>query len=356
MSIHRKDENGEWQLVDDAEDTWGKLLQADDIAVANRKDHDMDLSESAVLDNLPITDKDIADMTDEEWNAHLDEVFSAYELEQEVLESSEGAECTCDGPPDGKFNSHLRSCPVYTDDKGPCTCKAEDHGNVHYMTCPRYVKWTPACKHFMQEFALENGLFVYPSSWRDAPFWSKRKEADMPDLGVYFYSNWIDDEGGVLTSPGMVIPEIPESKVEKILLPWTDGGAPKDYGSMFAVIKHAMKAIEGGAIVEVGCLGGHGRTGTFLGMLLVSQGVKPGEAIKRVREYCDEAIETDSQCELVAFVYETVTGDTKWLSDKSARKAFNKQKGQTKKMFWSSKSKGGTTAHSAPTHEMGGEL
>jgi len=44
------------------------------------------------------------------------------------------------------------------------------------------------------------------------------------------------------------------------------------------------------------CHGGHGRTGTALAALMITvQGTSPLDAIKRVREYCPRAIETDGQ-------------------------------------------------------------
>jgi hypothetical protein len=44
------------------------------------------------------------------------------------------------------------------------------------------------------------------------------------------------------------------------------------------------------------CHGGHGRTGTALAALMITvQGTSPSDAIKRVREYCPRAIETDGQ-------------------------------------------------------------
>jgi protein-tyrosine phosphatase len=51
-----------------------------------------------------------------------------------------------------------------------------------------------------------------------------------------------------------------------------------------------------GELVEIGCLGGHGRTGTALACLAVLSGVPAGDAVGWVRAtYCAKAVETDEQ-------------------------------------------------------------
>jgi protein-tyrosine phosphatase len=56
-----------------------------------------------------------------------------------------------------------------------------------------------------------------------------------------------------------------------------------------------------GEAVEIGCLGGHGRTGTALACLAVLAGTPPDDAVAWVRAtYCEKAVETDAQEQLVA--------------------------------------------------------
>jgi hypothetical protein len=51
-----------------------------------------------------------------------------------------------------------------------------------------------------------------------------------------------------------------------------------------------------GERVEVGCLGGHGRTGTALACLAILTGCPSGEAVAWVRaNYCADAVETAEQ-------------------------------------------------------------
>jgi len=54
---------------------------------------------------------------------------------------------------------------------------------------------------------------------------------------------------------------------------------------------------------EIGCLGGHGRTGTALACLAVLAGHSPADAVAWVRtHYCDHAVETDDQAAFVLTV------------------------------------------------------
>jgi protein-tyrosine phosphatase len=51
-----------------------------------------------------------------------------------------------------------------------------------------------------------------------------------------------------------------------------------------------------GQSVEIGCLGGHGRTGTALALLAVLAGHPSDDAVDWVRtHYCPKAVETDEQ-------------------------------------------------------------
>ncbi len=59
-----------------------------------------------------------------------------------------------------------------------------------------------------------------------------------------------------------------------------------------------------GERVEVGCLGGHGRTGTALACLAVLTGTLADDAVAWVRgNYCYKAVETDVQEQLVAALH-----------------------------------------------------
>lgn len=80
------------------------------------------------------------------------------------------------------------------------------------------------------------------------------------------------------------------------MVDWPDRGiiATKDLAVLLALIeKHRNRK----GVIEIGCVGGHGRTGTMLAELCVWFGkMTPSEAINHVRTtYCKKAIESYQQ-------------------------------------------------------------
>jgi protein-tyrosine phosphatase len=63
-----------------------------------------------------------------------------------------------------------------------------------------------------------------------------------------------------------------------------------------AALRSLLERARGGDRVELGCLGGHGRTGTALACLAILCGLPPSEAVTWVREsYCASAVESGLQ-------------------------------------------------------------
>lgn len=84
-------------------------------------------------------------------------------------------------------------------------------------------------------------------------------------------------------------------------LAWPDFGVPADSASLTTALAGLLERARAGERVEIGCLGGHGRTGTALGCLATMAGVPADEAVGWVRAtYCSHAIETPEQEALVA--------------------------------------------------------
>jgi hypothetical protein len=83
-------------------------------------------------------------------------------------------------------------------------------------------------------------------------------------------------------------------------LAWVDFGVP-DAAELRVALEDVLERSRRGEHVEVGCLGGHGRTGTALACLAVLTGTPADEAIAWVRAvYCEKAVETDEQQAFVA--------------------------------------------------------
>jgi hypothetical protein len=77
---------------------------------------------------------------------------------------------------------------------------------------------------------------------------------------------------------------------------WPDFGVPGDAGALRVALVRLFDRARAGERVEIGCLGGHGRTGTALACLAVLTGVPADQAVDWVRAtYCPKAVETDAQ-------------------------------------------------------------
>ena len=81
---------------------------------------------------------------------------------------------------------------------------------------------------------------------------------------------------------------------------WPDFGLPSDPPALRKALVEAWERA-GLERVEVGCMGGRGRTGTALACIAVLDGVPAGQAVDYVRRhYHPDAVETDEQRQFVA--------------------------------------------------------
>ncbi len=77
---------------------------------------------------------------------------------------------------------------------------------------------------------------------------------------------------------------------------WPDFGVPADIDALRRALEDVLARARRGDVVEVGCLGGHGRTGTALACLAVLTGTPAADAVAWVRDnYCAKAVETAEQ-------------------------------------------------------------
>lgn len=81
-----------------------------------------------------------------------------------------------------------------------------------------------------------------------------------------------------------------------VVLDWPDFGLPANERDAVAQIRDAFQRAQDGQHVEVGCLGGLGRTGTVVACMAILAGERPEEAVKWVRTNYDAgAVETNKQ-------------------------------------------------------------
>ncbi len=125
-----------------------------------------------------------------------------------------------------------------------------------------------------------------------------------PDLGVYMAEVWLDYIDVVLTS-GVTV-EHSSGYYDTIFLQWGDRqGISLDI--LHPVVMKILEYIKAGKQVELGCHGGHGRTGTVAACVLAELEELTGtEAIEALRKrYCKCAVEGNAQIKLVKEYCET---------------------------------------------------
>ncbi len=78
-------------------------------------------------------------------------------------------------------------------------------------------------------------------------------------------------------------------------LAWPDFGVP-DADELTPALRRLFVRARRGELVEIGCIGGHGRTGSALACLAVLTGTATDAPVDWVRAaYCPDAVETDAQ-------------------------------------------------------------
>ena len=84
------------------------------------------------------------------------------------------------------------------------------------------------------------------------------------------------------------------------VIDWEDFGLPADGEATAEAICTAFSRARHGDRVEVGCIGGLGRTGTVLACMAILAGTAPSQAVRWVRDHYDPAaVETPEQEEWV---------------------------------------------------------
>jgi hypothetical protein len=131
---------------------------------------------------------------------------------------------------------------------------------------------------------LPDGTTLMAASFDPEDPYSRSPE---PDYGLYLDSRW-------------------QPPWDHAHLEWPDLGVPDNTDSVRLSLTALLGRARSGERVEVGCLGGHGRTGTALACLAVLSGHPGGDAVNWVRaNYCSDAVETPEQEAFVVAVDQT---------------------------------------------------
>ena len=166
------------------------------------------------------------------------------------------------------------------------------------------------CSHHLQPFTFtvnEMEYTLYGSAFSDR---KSEPQADRAGVCVFLEPRWMQEYRPVWINPAMaeIMGNRVQAKLETptIFLDWPDMGV-LEIEDLRHVVSYLANVIDIG--VEIGCLGGHGRTGTLMALVMVQLGCKAEEAIKTIRtDYCDKAIETKQQERLIKAFAKEVQG------------------------------------------------
>ena len=149
------------------------------------------------------------------------------------------------------------------------------------------------CKHNMTP--IQAGDYTIYCSGYSGWQWAERKQ--FPDLGVYLDDLWMGVSAGVTVAGNL---KAPRPVYDTIMLDWDDYGAANT-ADLAWTVRIILNYLHAGKRVEIGCFGGHGRTGTLLAILIAKiEHLSAYQAILEARKrYCQQIIESRQQMEQV---------------------------------------------------------
>lgn len=131
------------------------------------------------------------------------------------------------------------------------------------------------CRHYGEKVTLPDGTVIICSSEHTPD----KRTTPNPDFGCYMAGSW-------------------EPDWKAYWLNWADYGLPRmSMKTVNSIVDELLERARAGEAVEIGCMGGHGRTGALLALLALKAGAEDAESvIKWVRStYCNHAIEGAKQ-------------------------------------------------------------
>ena len=216
----------------------------------------------------------------EEFSIDFDDPFG---LNDYALEDEEKLECKC-------IPIHKWYCNACGIEKDPATLewrKISDKPKTIASSPPLPVK----CRHYSEPVALPSGVVIHCSSLHN----NRSDDSPAPDFGLYADFSWKPYwRNEFIDWPDFRIPYDEEIATEQIV-------------DLYEKAKEQR--------VEIGCIGGHGRTGTILACLYTYDldGAPTGEqsTLWVKKNYCKQAVETREQAWFVdlfrSLLFENVT-------------------------------------------------
>jgi hypothetical protein len=165
-------------------------------------------------------------------------------------------------------------------------------------------------KHHLQPFTFKVGeqeYTLYGSAFSDR---KSEPKAEKAGVCAFLDHRWMKEYSPVWVNPALAYKAkdrfLSKNETPTIFLDWPDMGV-LEIEDLKPVVSYLANVIDIG--VEIGCMGGHGRTGTLMALIMVQLGCKAEEAIKTIRkDYCNRAIETQCQEDLIKAFAEEVQG------------------------------------------------
>lgn len=181
-------------------------------------------------------------------------------------------------------------------------------GTGDFFNDPPYgpVATGPRCHESHKEFKLGAGV-VFGGS------------CSKPRTGFDIYVGL--DHG--MTTMAACYPWEEGPRLENVYFPIQDMSVPKDLDRFKAMITWLCTQLHAGKRIHIGCIGGHGRTGTLL-TALVAQATGEKAAIQWVRRnHCKKAVESSEQVKWLMTHYGVEYADGyKMASEYTTKKAY----------------------------------
>ena len=153
------------------------------------------------------------------------------------------------------------------------------------------------CDHWRDNIKVGD-YTVTVSAQTDKPRMGEVDDSVMPELGVYLAMSW-QDAMSPIWGAGVKTPHSID-KYPTIYCKWPDYGAVH-LTVVDWLVKAMMVSMEAGMSVDIGCQGGHGRTGCLLACLIAKVEGKGSKAAMDAvhKRHCTKAIESHSQENLI---------------------------------------------------------
>lgn len=160
------------------------------------------------------------------------------------------------------------------------TCRAGwSEGDEPTCTAPEEHQHFPFEGHrHRSPVTLPSGAELWAVSFDTGDPYTRER---LPNFGLYLDEKW---------APPW----------DHVKVAWPDFGVPSDLEALRDQLSTVLARVKAGDLVEVGCLGAHGRTGTALACLAILDGCDPDSAVEWVKaNYCEKAVETPEQAAFV---------------------------------------------------------